>query len=65
MKNSAFPTSLTPIALGALLLAAGAAQAQSDAQANAQANPVATVVVSASADASAQGLPSSYAWPPA
>jgi iron complex outermembrane receptor protein len=68
MKKSArLATSLTPIALGALLLAAGAASAQTTApQTGAQAtdgtqSKVATVVVSASADASAQGLPSAYA----
>ena len=70
MKKSARPTaalSLTPIAFGALLLAAGAVSAQTAvAPADAQAADgtqakVATVVVSASADASAQGLPSAYA----
>lgn len=63
-------TSLTPIAVAALLLAAGSAMAQSAAQSDAQSAasptdtaqaPVATVVVSASADASSQGLPSAYA----
>jgi iron complex outermembrane receptor protein len=49
-------TPLTPLALGALLLAAGAARAQS---ADGDATP--TVVVTASADASAQGLPKAYA----
>jgi iron complex outermembrane receptor protein len=56
--------SLTPIALGALLLASGAACAHA-APANdgaAQADgTIATVVVTASADASAQGLPAAYA----
>ncbi|WP_323143395.1 TonB-dependent receptor [Massilia phyllosphaerae] len=70
MKKSARATavlSLTPIAFGALLLAAGAASAQTAAApAEAQAADgtqakVATVVVSASADASAQGLPPAYA----
>jgi len=70
MKKSTRPIaalSLTPIAFGALLLAAGAASAQTAAtQADTQAADgtqakVATVVVSASADASAQGLPSAYA----
>jgi iron complex outermembrane receptor protein len=68
MKKYARPSpSMTPIAFAALLLAAGAASAQTaaaptDAPASdgTQAK-VATVVVSASADASAQGLPSSYA----
>ncbi|WP_449405905.1 hypothetical protein [Massilia phosphatilytica] len=47
-------TALTPIAVGALLLAASAsAQTTGDG--------IATVVVTASADASAQGLPSAYA----
>jgi iron complex outermembrane receptor protein len=58
------PTSLTPIALGALLFASGAALAQAAAQADPQAGqqaPIATVVVTASADASAQGLPAAYA----
>ena len=56
--------SLTPIALGALLLASGAAFAQSTPAADAPApadGTIATVVVTASADASAQGLPSAYA----
>lgn len=70
MKKSTRATaalSLTPIAFGALLLAAGAASAQTAAaQTDAQAAEgtqaqVATVVISASADASAQGLPSAYA----
>jgi iron complex outermembrane receptor protein len=61
MKTPASPfLRLTPIALGALLLSAGSAMAQSAAPAEAQ-PPVATVVVSASADASAQGLPKAYA----
>lgn len=47
----------TPLALGAALLAAGAA-AQDSAS---QPQPVSTVVVSASADASAQGLSAAYA----
>jgi len=48
---------LTPLAAGALLLAASCAQAQTgtDSQPG-----IATVVVSASADASAQGLPAAY-----
>jgi iron complex outermembrane receptor protein len=58
-------TALTPIALGALLLAAGLAQAQTAASTAADAAPaqngIATVVVTASADASAQGLPAAYA----
>jgi iron complex outermembrane receptor protein len=55
MKRASFPrTILTPVALGALLLAASAsAQTTGDG--------IATVVVTASADASAQGLPSAYA----
>lgn len=70
MKTTAAPrTSLTPIAFGALLFAAGLAQAQTQVQTQAQdtAQPatatqaVPTVVVTASADASAQGLPSAYA----
>jgi len=60
-KRTALPTALTPIALGALLLASSAAMAQSAAQSNDAAQGIATVVVSASADASAQGLPSAYA----
>lgn len=53
-------TVLTPIAMGALLLAAGAALAQSSDDSGAQA-AVPTVVVTASADASAQGLSPAYA----
>jgi len=60
-KRTVLPTALTPIALGALLLASSAAMAQSAAQSNDAAQGIATVVVSASADASAQGLPSAYA----
>src|SRR5438094_6560295 len=59
MKIHALPrTSLTPIAVAALLLATGSARAQST---DAAQPPIATVVVSASADASAQGLPAAYA----
>ncbi|MDB5749106.1 MAG: TonB-dependent receptor [Massilia sp.] len=58
MNRSRFP--LTPLALGALLLAAGQARAQAiDPAAPEQA--MQTVVVTASADASAQGLPRDYA----
>jgi len=61
MKTLVRPrTALTPIAVGALLLAAGAAFAQTGDDAGAQA-AVPTVVVTASADASAQGLPAAYA----
>jgi iron complex outermembrane receptor protein len=55
MKRVPFPhTILTPIAVGALLLAASASAQTTD-------ENIATVVVTASADASAQGLPSAYA----
>ncbi|MCS0627751.1 TonB-dependent siderophore receptor [Telluria mixta] len=55
MKSAPFPhTILTPIAVGALLLAASASAQTTD-------DGIATVVVTASADASAQGLPSAYA----
>jgi iron complex outermembrane receptor protein len=47
-------TILTPIACGALLLAASASAQTTD-------DGIATVVVTASADASAQGLPAAYA----
>ncbi|KQV51947.1 TonB-dependent siderophore receptor [Massilia sp. Root335] len=47
-------TALTPIAIGAQLLAASASAQTTD-------DGMATVVVTASADASAQGLPSAYA----
>ncbi len=50
------PPSLHPIALAALILASGAAAAQSAATDQ----PVATVVISASADASAEGLSRAY-----
>jgi iron complex outermembrane receptor protein len=64
-KHNRLPSALTPIALGALLLACASAAAQSNAESTAQPADVAqgmsTVVVSASADASAQGLPSAYA----
>jgi iron complex outermembrane receptor protein len=61
MKNVVPPrTALTPIAVGALLLAAGSAFAQTADETAAQA-PVPTVVVTASADASAQGLSPAYA----
>src|SRR4051812_27387146 len=54
---------LTPLALGAALLAANVASAQTadPATAPAQDQPMQTVVVTASADASAQGLPRGYA----
>ena len=56
MKSAPFPrTILTPIAVGALLLLAASASAQTTD------DGIATVVVTASADASAQGLPSAYA----
>ena len=51
---------LTPLALGALLMTAGHAGAQT-APAPAPEQPMQTVVVTASADASAQGLPKDYA----
>jgi len=51
---------LTPLALGALLLSAGYASAQTTA-ADTTEQPMQTVVVTASADASAQGLPKDYA----
>jgi len=57
------PISPTPIAFAVLLLASGAALAQSAQSIDAtQPDPkMATVVVTASADASAQGLPAAYA----
>jgi len=59
MKTHALPrTALTPIAVAALLLAAGSAFAQASTEEPA---PIATVVVSASADASSKGLPAAYA----
>jgi iron complex outermembrane receptor protein len=67
MTIRAFPaTSLTPLALGALLFAASCAQAQEAQGAQEGQQPgtqagIATVVVSASADASAQGLSAAYA----
>jgi iron complex outermembrane receptor protein len=68
MTHATFPlTRLTPLALGALLLAAGAARAQAldaapvPATAATAPTDVPTVVVTASADASAQGLPRAYA----
>ncbi|MGJ9416714.1 TonB-dependent receptor [Massilia sp. CMS3.1] len=51
---------LTPLAFGAFLLAAGHAAAQTTAP-DTTGQPMQTVVVTASADASAQGLPSDYA----
>ena len=51
---------LTPLALGALLLSAGHASAQTT-QPETTDQPIQTVVVTASADASAQGLPKDYA----
>ncbi|MFC5460975.1 TonB-dependent receptor [Massilia niabensis] len=60
MNRLRFP--LTPLALGALLLASHAgAQTADPAAPPATGEPMATVVVTASADASAQGLPRAYA----
>jgi iron complex outermembrane receptor protein len=60
-RRTALTLHLTPLAIGALLLAAACAQAQTQSpDAQGAQGGIATVVVSASADASAQGLPTAY-----